>query len=170
MDNQPKQPLVLTGGRVVIALVLTAGLAASLTALDYGLRLYLSPQWFAIKPYALLNITYYYGGAFLVRLIGLALCGGPVWHVMHLFGLRKWHHAMLAGFCVPFLVLLTLGTGFFTGLKSGNWSYSVNGVQHWVDGQITAMGWLAAFQLSAIFGGIGAVLGLVIWHTAYRRG
>lgn len=162
--------MVLTGARVLIALLLAAGLAAGVTALDYGLAVYHSPQWGSVKQYAFSNITYVFGVAFFVWLIGLALCGGPVWHVMHLSGLRKWYHAMLAGFSVPFVVLLATGTGFFTGRKSGNWSSYANGGQQWVDGHITAFGWLMALQSSALFGGIGAGLGLVIWRTAYRRG
>ena len=102
-------------------------------------------------------------------MIGLFIFGAPVWRVLHISGRRQWYHAMLAGFAVPFTVILAFGTGFFTGQAHGQWSYFGEGGQQWVDGSITRFGLFIAFRNASINGLIGAFVAFFIWKVAYRR-
>ncbi len=106
---------------------------------------------------------------FIIWLVGLVLFGSPVWFWLHVSGRREWYHALIAGFVVPFTILIALSTGFFTGRANGKFSAFAQGGQQWVDGVITQFGLYIAVFNAVTFGAMGAAIALFIWRVAYRR-
>jgi MFS family permease len=151
------------------ALFLAAALIAGLTAAYYLFNIYISVKPEVFRQQALGKALMAFLIAFAIWLCGLLIFGAPVWRMMHLSGRRKWYHAAVAGFAVPFTVILAYTTGFFTGQADGQWSSFANGGQQWVDGTITRFGLFIAFRTASVFGLVGACVGLFIWKVAYRR-
>lgn len=107
--------------------------------------------------------------AFAIWLIGISLFGAPVWRLLHKRGKREWYFGIIVGAFVPFLVLFSYSTGFFTGQSFFGSSYYGSGGQQRIDGTLTAFGWRTAFLDSLYISSIGAVVGLAIWRIAYRQ-
>jgi len=153
-----------------MSLLLAAALASAINFAEYSLVQFRLGLLYPVGINDLAGMLFIYGLLFLPWILGLTVFGGPVWAVLHEAGKRQWYHAMLAGFCVPFIVLLVANTGFLTGQSaSGHFSLYANGGRQWVDGQMTAFGWYVAFRSAAITGSFGTILGLLIWYAAYRR-
>lgn len=165
---KPDTELQTNFWRIFFSLLIAAALPAAFPALSYvypyGL---LSPQPMTQSGVSNGVAAFLFG--FFVWLLGLTILGGPVWVALHHTGRRHWGYAIAAGFFVPFLVLLAVKTSFFSGKTAGNWSSFGEGGQLWIDGTITPFGWFDALRSSALFGGIGAAQGFVVWCLAYRR-
>ncbi|MEO1280585.1 MAG: hypothetical protein AAFV69_02500, partial [Pseudomonadota bacterium] len=82
--------------------------------------------------------------------------------------LRQWWIGVLAGYLVPFLVMIIMLTGFFTG-NSSYTTYRQGGVDIVIDGRLTVAGWWSALHSAVMMGVIGGLVALVIWRIAYRR-
>ena len=108
--------------------------------------------------------------AAVVWAIGLVVVAAVPWAFLHHYGYRNWPVAIALGATLTFIVVsgfLTNGFGAYVG--SGNFSAADNGGATWVDGRLTAHGWREAFIFAAICSVAGAVVGFVVWRTAYRR-
>lgn len=158
-----------TFARAACALFLAAFWIAVLTAAYYLSNVYSSvkPEVFRQQVFGQALVGFL--TAFAIWLCGLLIFGAPVWRVLHVSGHRQWYHAVLAGFAVPFTVILASTTGFFTGQADGQWSSFADGGQQWIDGTITMFGLFIAFRTSSIIGVMGAGVALFIWKVAYRR-
>ncbi|MEL6275400.1 MAG: hypothetical protein AAFY48_13700 [Bacteroidota bacterium] len=114
MENQ----YVTNGGRVVLALIVGALLGAAWFALDYGYAVFQQQGLESFVEYGIRNtlLALTYGA--IVWFLCLAIFGGPVWIFLHFSGFRQWWIGVLAGYLVPFLVMIIMLTGFFTGYSS----------------------------------------------------
>ena len=107
--------------------------------------------------------------AFVFLLLGLVICGGPIWAVLHNLGLRRWWHAAATGFLVAFSVSFGTATAGFDGLRSGQFSFYARGKTLWINGVLTREGWQDALTGALKFGALCGALGFVIWYVANRR-
>lgn len=101
---------------------------------------------------------------------GLTLVASVPWICLDHYGLRGWTVAVALGAALTFLVVIAFLTnvfGMYDG--SGNFSAADNDGPTWIDGRLTPHGWANALYLAAICGGMGGVVGLAVWRTAYRR-
>lgn len=101
---------------------------------------------------------------------GLIVVAAVPWAILHHYEYRNWPVAVALGAILTFIVVsgfLTNGLGTYAG--SGNFSAADSGGSTWVDGQLTTYGWREAFIFAAICSAAGAVVGFVVWRTAYRR-
>ncbi len=101
---------------------------------------------------------------------GLVVVATVPWIMLHHYALRGWPIAVGLGGALTFLAVfgfLTGGFGAFVGV--GNFSAADSGGPTWVDGRLTPHGWFEAFQFAAICSAHGAIVGCVVWRTAYRR-
>ena len=108
--------------------------------------------------------------AAVVWAIGLVAVAAVPWAFLHHYGYRNWPVAVALGAILTFIVVsgfLTNGFGAYAG--SGGLSAADNGEPTWVDGRLTAHGWSEALIFAAICSTAGAIVGLVVWRTAYRR-
>ena len=83
--------------------------------------------------------------------------GGPLWLAMHVAGLRRARHAALAGAGLAMAIFVgaqTYGFGLFAmpSLDDSAWLFR----------------WVSALASSAVFAGIAAGIGVVMWRIAYR--
>lgn len=149
---------VVTERRVFIAVNAAAAIGAVLLTLF----------WASLaKPLELMSAYFF---AHLIWFFAIACLGGPVWIVMHRFGLRHWVHAGLAGGVVLGIACMALMTGFFTGHSNSLQSATRSAGQWiWIDYHLTAEGWFDAIKSSLWISPLGVILGLVIWRIAYRR-
>lgn len=101
---------------------------------------------------------------------GLIVVAAVPWAFLHHYELRGWPVAIGLGAILTFLVVFGfLTNGFGAYAASGNLSAADNGGPTWVNGRLTSHGWSEAFIFAAICSAAGAVVGLVVWRTAYRR-
>lgn len=153
--------------------LLAANIAAAVGAMIVTIQFINPPITkfnFLHLPQMLAELFPIYFFAHLIWLFGIAVLGGPVWMAMHQRGLRHWVHAGLTGGVLLGNTCMALMTGFFTGYSSFHQSATrAAGQWIWIDGKITAEGWLDALESSLWISLLGVILGLVIWRIAYRR-
>ena len=154
----------VTEHRVFIALNVAAATGAMLIVM-----MFVGPKLASVNWRQLAEWIPVYLLAHLVWFFGITLLGGPIWMAMHKFGLRHWIHAGLTGGVVLGITCTALMTGFFTGSSSFFESATNSSRQWtWIDGHLTAEGWLDALRISLWISPLGVILGLVIWRIAYR--
>ena len=156
--------------KVIAALVAGAAVGSIVTTIQYLIGLY---QVNGAQHFA--EFGFWKGAgvaiiAFLIWFFFIAICGGPVWYLLDRFRARSWLTAGISGAFVCFVCMLALLTGLFTGRSNGSFSAYSSGGWTWRNGFITSFGWERAFITSAEFGLVGAIIGLVVWAVAYRRG
>ncbi len=101
---------------------------------------------------------------------GLVICAPIPWLLLHVLGLRGWLTAVGLGAIETFVVVLGLSThGFGLLLGSGKFSAGDANGQTVVDNVLTPYGWQRASESAALLAVAGAVVGFVVWRTAYRR-
>lgn len=155
--------------RVFLALSVAAALpallplSAHLWAAMAGERTLIPDQQVAARLLGL------FAGFWVFWLACFCLFGGLAWSLMHAANKRRLHHAMIAGFFVPAVVLLLFQTNFLTGVSRSLASAYASGGQQWENYTLTAYGWRTAFVMSFQIGLAGIVHAMVIWRIAYRR-
>jgi hypothetical protein len=100
---------------------------------------------------------------------GLLLVACLPWAVLHWLGVRSWWGAAVFGAILTFAVSLGLLTHGFGLNPPGSFSSSDSGGPEWINGHITPHGWANAARFAAVLAAAGALVGLAIWRTAYRR-
>lgn len=102
--------------------------------------------------------------------MGLIIVAAVPWAILHHYGYRSWPAAAALGAILTFIVVTGFMTnGFGAVAGSGGLSAADSGGPTWVDGRLTAYGWSQALVFAAICSAAGAIVGLVVWRTAYRR-
>jgi MFS family permease len=101
---------------------------------------------------------------------GLMLFAPVPWAILHHYGARTWPVAMALGAFLTFAVVVGLITnGFGLIVASPGFSAADNGGPTWIDGRLTRHGWAEAVKVALACSVAGAVVGLLVWRTAYRR-
>ena len=101
---------------------------------------------------------------------GLALVAPVPWALLHHCRWRSWPSAMTLGVVLTFIVTFGMFTHWFgLDVPAGLVAASDSGGRTVIDGRLTAHGWFAGFQLALFCSAAGALVGLVVWRTAYRR-
>ena len=124
----------------------------------------------AVHPYLLRDALVVFVYAAVVWSAGLIVLAAVPWAILHHYEYRNWPVAVALGAILTFIVVsgfLTNGFGAYAG--TGSFSAADSGGPTWVDGRLTTHGWSEAFLFAAICGAAGAVVGFVVWRTAYRR-
>ena len=101
--------------------------------------------------------------------MGLIVVAVVPWSILHRYEYRSWPVAVGLGAILTFIVVsgfLTNGFGAYTG--SGGLSVADSGGPTWVNGHLTSYGWRQALSFAAICSVAGAIVGFVVWRTAYR--
>ncbi len=155
--------------RVIVAVLAAAVLGAAYETGWYLLNLYNVNGAEHFAKYAIEKAKFIFVISCVSWLIALVFFGLPVWFALHKRGLRRWQHAVLVGILVPFIVVLAISTGLFTGRSGGNWSYYAAGGQQWENGILLPFGWSVALKSAAHSALFGACLALVIWRISYVR-
>jgi hypothetical protein len=161
--SPPRVLLALVLGAVIGALMVTVWFNWD-TAQDRGVR-YLLDYWPSL-------ILEYFELALAVWAFGLIAVGLVPWWLLHKAGRRDWRVAVTLGAALTFAVVFALGTngfGLIPHAPGSDYSASDSGgltIDHF---RITRHGWLVALQEAGVFAAIGAVIGGIIWRTAYRH-
>jgi hypothetical protein len=100
---------------------------------------------------------------------GLIVIAALPWYVLHTKGYRGWSAAAVLGFALTFVTVMAATTNGFGLLPKFVFSSWDNGGAVWIDGELTAHGWANALQGAAMCGVAGAIAGLTVWRTAYRK-
>jgi hypothetical protein len=101
---------------------------------------------------------------------GLFLVAPLPWALLHHCGMRSWLSALALGAALTFGVMLAGGTYWFGLRAPGDLSAAdLAGRTTWTDGRLTLHGWTNAVGHALLFSITGALVGLVVWRTAYRR-
>ena len=123
-----------------------------------------------IHEYWLRDALFIFTYAAVVWAAGVLVVALVPWAFLHHYGLRGWPVAVTLGAVLTFIVVCGfLTNGFGAYVASGNFSAADNGGPTWVSGRLTSHGWGEAIRFAAICSAMGAVVGLVVWRTAYRR-
>ena len=124
----------------------------------------------AIHPYLLRDALTIFAFAAVVWAAGLIAVAAVPWAILHHYEHRSWPVAVALGAVLTFVVVFGfLTNGFGAYVRSGNISAADSGGPTWVNGRLTAHGWMEAFIFAAICSAAGAVVGFAVWRTAYRR-
>ena len=156
--------------RVVVSLLVGAAAGAAITTVQYLFGLFDANGAAHFFQYWIPKGSSIFGLSFVVWLAGILVFGGPVWALLHILKRRNISDALIVGAIIPFLVMLSFSTRFFTGQSDSNFRFFRSGNYTWVDGQMTAFGWRMAIINAAEYAAIGAFIAFTIWHLAYRRG
>ena len=124
-------------------------------------------QW--LRQYGLQNGLLIFAYAACVWAAGLILVASVPWAILHYNEKRSWRVAVALGALLTFVVTFGLITNGFGLIVSGNFSAGDAGGPAWVDSRLTLHGWADAFQTALVCSAAGALVGLVVWRTAYRR-
>jgi len=101
---------------------------------------------------------------------GLILVAPVPWAILHHYEKRTWPVAVALGIFLTFAVVLGLITnGFGLIVASGGFSAADNGGPTWIDGRLTRHGWAEAVKVALACSVAGALVGFLVWRTAYRR-
>jgi hypothetical protein len=158
-----------TERRVLLATNIAAAVGAVIVTIQF-INPPITKFNFLHLPQMLAELLPIYFFAHLIWLFGIAFFGGPIWALMHSFGIRHWAQAGLAGGLVLSLSCMCLMTRFFTGYSNSiTKSHNTMGVLTWENHRLTADGWSEALSYSLWIGQLGVVLALIIWRVAYRR-
>ena len=102
--------------------------------------------------------------------VGLALVAPVPWVLLHHRRWRGWPSAMTLGVVLTFIVTFGMFTHWFgLDVPAGLVAASDSGGRTVIDGRLTPHGWFAGLQLALACSAAGALVGLVVWRTAYRR-
>ncbi len=155
--------------RVLTALLVGAFLGAAIVVANYLYWLWTAngPAHFA--EWALSKGLRIAIPAFVIWLTGILTFGGPVWLILHHLKMRHWINAVIAGWFIPFVVLLIWQTDMLTGASRYRSTVWTSEGTLRVDGVMTDLGWQLALQGAAQFAILGVCVALAIWRVAYRR-
>lgn len=162
MTSQPK----LKATRVLVSLLAGACIGAAIFCAQYLIGVYEINGVEHFKEWAVSKGIRVFIPAYVIWLIALCLFGGPIWAVLHMKKRTNWYFALSAGFIIPFIIILSEGTGYFTG-NSGYTSFYANGGDQVIDGRLTPFGWRMAFLTALEYAGVGIVISLAIWWINY---
>jgi len=163
MTDQPR----IKVKKVIVSLVAGAFIGASVACIQYMIGVYQVNGAEYFREYILSNAFGVFTVAFIVWLGGICLFGGPVWFLLHKKNRTNLLYAAFAGFVIPFVIILAMQTGLFTG-SSGYTSYYANGGDQVIAGRLTPFGWKMAFVMACEYASIGAVISSVIWFINYK--
>ena len=100
---------------------------------------------------------------------GLIVVAPVPWVILHRYGMRNWWVAVALGALLTFVVVLALASNGFGVFGDASFSASDSGGPTWAGGRLTAHGWAEAARLALYCCVAGALVGFVVWRTAYRR-
>ena len=101
--------------------------------------------------------------------VGLCLFAPLPWAILHHYTRRTWPIAVVFGTTLTFVVALGLVTkGFNLFTFAEGFSATDNDRPTWVDGRLTPHGWVEALKVALTCSIAGALVGGVVWRTAYR--
>lgn len=105
-----------------------------------------------------------------ISLVGLVVIAGPFWSYLHSKNRRTLLYAVSLGAILTAVAVFGVLSGGFDGRSSSLiGATSEAGVWTWKNGQLTIDGWIEAARLSAWGSLFGAILGGIMWRTAYRK-
>jgi hypothetical protein len=110
--------------------------------------------------------------ALLVWTSGLVVFGLLPWWLLHIRGYRSWRAALLLGATLTFFVYFALNTRGFQLIpppSNGSFYAEDAGGATIIGYRLTLHGWWVALEQALTFAAAGALVGLIIWRTAYRR-
>jgi hypothetical protein len=161
----PRAMLGLFAGTLAGALLVTLYVAVMSLKylLDNGMRdMHVGTELFIIFAYFVYSAVVWAAGLILVATLP--------WAVLHYCQLRSWSVAVALGTTLTFMTALgwmTLGFGLLTG--DAGFSGYESGAATWIDGRLTLHGWIVAAKPALTMSIAGAMVGFVVWRTAYRR-
>ena len=103
-----------------------------------------------------------------VWLIGILFVATPLWWLLGRLGQRNGLLAVILGTVLPFAIVLGFETQWFD-LAGGEADFSVwdTGGEIIENGHVTPYGWQKGIEAAGVLGVIGAVVGYLVWRTAY---
>jgi hypothetical protein len=107
-----------------------------------------------------------------VWLYGLLVFAAGPWALLHRWGWRGWHIAIILGAVTTFAFSQGISTGgfeLFASQYGSHYSESDSGGLIVSDGVYARHGWEKAAKFAALNALDGIIVALVIWRIAYRR-
>lgn len=159
--------------RIVVAALTGAMIGWCLVTTHTLVSMVLSDGWSSDLMLRVRNTLFLFAlfGLPVAWLAGL-LFGFPICMLAVRKGWTNWRAALVIGTIAGFLLpTLSLVFRLLDGLEPGRGSYSYGGSEGmlWQDGWPTALGWWSELSTIALFGGIGALSGLIAWRITIKR-
>lgn len=154
--------------KVFIAICVGAFIGASIITADYLLNLYYTLGSNHFHEFGLKKGASIFLMSWVIWAVCILIFGGPAWLFLHWRGYRTFLSAICMAAIIAFTINLMFATGFFTGHKSGSFSYFAQGGQQWEDGIITEFGLKIAFKSSFERAIQGILIAFAIWFVAYK--